>query len=144
MKTIATILNAFVLLAAMGCASTTAMRTTTAMVAPASHRPYLVLRTTRPMAFPGVPIYLIAELVGGDEVEATYCPRVVWMWADGTESSEDGDCAPYEQRASYQRMWMRGVVLSRPGQYVVAVRLEKPVGHIVVRTTLELTGLGGE
>lgn len=106
-------------------------------------QPTLVFRASRMIALPGQPIILTAELVGGDDTEKFYCPKVIWMWADGTESGVESDCEAYDARTEYQRRWSRGVALSQPGRYVLAVRLEK-AGKIIARQVLELTGAGME
>lgn len=43
------------------------------------------------------PVLLVAEILGPD-TEPWYCPRVDWTWPDGTTSSTESDCPPYEAR----------------------------------------------
>lgn len=109
------------------------------------NRPHFELRASRLIALPGQPITLTAELIGGEDDELHYCPRVVWELPDGTESSQEGDCPPWEQRVDYVRRWMKHGSLAAPGKYVFTVRLEKPAGHVVAKTMpLELIAAGGE
>jgi hypothetical protein len=128
------------IIGAAACGATTA----TVTITPKVKRPVLVLRASRVMAFPGAPILLSAVLEGGDDAEALYCPSVVWTWADGTESGEEGDCPAFAAGVEYPRRWTRWITLSMPGTYPISVRLEKPAGRVVARATLTLTGLGGE
>ena len=39
------------------------------------------------------PVLLTAEIVG-PETEDYYCPEIVWLWPNGTRSSEEADCEP--------------------------------------------------
>lgn len=107
-------------------------------------KPHLVLRSSRMIALPGQPITLTAELVGGEDAESMYCPRVVWSWPDGTESTTESDCPPWAPGVEYARRWMRHGSLAGPGVYVFRVRLEKPAGHVLTVATVELTAVGGE
>jgi hypothetical protein len=43
------------------------------------------------------PVRLTAE-IRGPEDEKWYCPRVDWVWPDGTTSSTESDCPPFERR----------------------------------------------
>lgn len=106
-------------------------------------RPRLVLRASRLVALPGQPIMLTAEVTGPD-VEAFYCPRVVWELPDGTESSTESDCAPWAPGVQAERRWSQHGALAAPGKYLFAVRLEKPRGHVLARETLELIAAGGQ
>ena len=102
------------------------------------------LRASHPVgAFPGVPVLLTASLDGDEEVEATYCPRIVWRWPDGTESAQEGDCPAFADRAEYPRRWTRWISLGRPGEYAVSVRWEK-AGRTIGWAEVTLRGLGGE
>ena len=107
-------------------------------------KPHLELRSTRLLALPGQPITLTAELVGGDDTEALYCPRVVWEWPDGTESSTESDCPPWAPGVEVERRWTRKGALAAPGLYRFTVRLEKPKGHVIARSSIELTAVGEE
>ena len=79
------------------------------------------------LAPPGglTPILLTAEIVG-PETEDYYCPEVVWLWPNGTRSSEEADCAPFEQRIDYPRRFNKRIGShSFPREYVVCVELRK-------------------
>lgn len=107
-------------------------------------RPHLELRSNRMLALPGQPITLTAELVGGEDDELHYCPRVVWEWPDRTESANESDCIPFAPNVEYTRRWTKRGSLAAPGVYAFGVRLEKPIGHVVARATIQLTAVGGE
>ena len=79
------------------------------------------------MAPPGgiIPILLTAEIVG-PETEEYYCPEVVWVWPNGTRSSEESDCEPFETRDHYPRRFTRRIgAHSFVRDYVVCVELRK-------------------
>lgn len=105
--------------------------------------PTLVLRSSRMLALPGQEITLTAEVVG-PETEAWYCPRVVWRYPDGTESSNEGDCPEWAPGVESVRRWTKRGSLAHPGTFPFEVRLEKPKGHTLARASIVLTALGGE
>lgn len=79
------------------------------------------------LAPPGgvTPILLTAEIVG-PETEEYYCPEVVWMWPNGTHSSEESDCEPFEQRSDYPRRFFKRIAAHAFARdYVVCVELRK-------------------
>jgi len=104
--------------------------------------PTFGLRASKLMAFPETPIMLTASL-GGEEVERLYCPRVVWEWPDGTESTEESECPPFADRGEYPRRWTKWIALAVPGEYPVKVRWEM-AGRRVGRAEVLLRALGGE
>ena len=56
-----------------------------------------------------------------------YCPRVVFEWEDGTRSSEESDCAPFEDAAAtdHERTWTRSRGFQKPGTYLIRAHLCK-------------------
>jgi hypothetical protein len=92
-------------------------------------RPDLRLRVTPrySLAPPGGfrTVLLTAEIVG-PETEEYYCPEVVWVWTDSTQSSSESDCDPFEQRSEYPRRFTRRVRMP-PARfdYRVCVELRK-------------------
>ena len=52
-------------------------------------KPRLDLRASPRMALLPVDVFVIAELVGGDETEDFYCPAIEWEWGDGNRSAHD-------------------------------------------------------
>jgi hypothetical protein len=72
-----------------------------------------------------IPILVTVEIVG-PETEKYYCPEVVWVWPNGTRSSEESDCEPFEQRSDYPRRFTRRIAAHAfPRDYVVCVVLRK-------------------
>lgn len=53
-------------------------------------------------------VILTAEIKGVED-ERWYCPKIVWSMPDGTEAMEESDCAPFEEREDYPRIWRRRV-----------------------------------
>lgn len=90
-----------------------------------SKRPRLDLRATPRMAMSPVNVLLIAELVGGDEVEDYYCPGLEWEWGDGARSAHESDCAPFEPGVEFERRFSATHAYSRPGDYQVKVTLRR-------------------
>ena len=70
-------------------------------------------------------ILLTAEIVG-PETEKYYCPEVVWVWPNGTRSSQESDCEPFVERIDYPRRFTRRIgARAYPRDYVVCVELRK-------------------
>src|SRR5437762_2363109 len=55
--------------------------------------------------------------------EDYYCPKVEWEWDDGTKSTEESDCAPFEQAAAadHERTWSHTREYWDAGQHLVTV-----------------------
>ena len=75
--------------------------------------------------------------------EDYYCPRVEWEWDDGTKSSEESDCPPFEQATApdHERIWSHTREYWDAGQHLVTVRIFK--GDRLVRkveTTVDIRG----
>lgn len=79
---------------------------------------------------------------GGDE--DYYCPRLEWEWEDGTISTEESDCPPFEtaQLQDHERSWTKSHQFRDPGQHTVKVRLYK--GDRVIRAVEAKVQISGE
>lgn len=88
-----------------------------------ARKPRLDLRVTPRMAFPPVEVLVVAELVGGDDLEEFYCPGLEWDWGDGSKSFHESDCAPYEAGTKVKRLYSARHAYFAPGRYSVKVRL---------------------
>jgi hypothetical protein len=67
----------------------------------------------------------MAEILG-PETEAWYCPRVEWIKPDGTVSSFEEDCPPFEERDEFRRIWSHDVCAPpNPDRWIVLIRLSK-------------------
>lgn len=87
-------------------------------------------------------VLLIAEIVG-PETEEWYCPKVTWEIPDGTRSSEESDCPPFDQREEFRRLWRRRICAPPTpvgtDAWEVGVELSKSgrtVAHGVVQFTV--------
>lgn len=52
---------------------------------------------------------LMTAEIKGTEDEGWYCPQVIWEMPDGTQAMEESDCAPFEEREDYPRIWRRRI-----------------------------------
>ena len=79
-------------------------------------------------------------------VEDYYCPRVEWEWEDGTKTSEESDCSPFDQASAdhHRKVWTRARAFKKSGTYAVKVRLYKADRMIhILETTAEVRGWEG-
>ena len=100
-------------------------------------KPQLDLRASPRIAFPPVQVLLTAQLKGGAELEEFYCPGLEWDWGDGTRSSHEADCAPFEPGTSLERFFRARHAYRSPGNYSVRLTLRRAdrtvaVGSVVV------------
>ena len=87
--------------------------------------PRLKLRTARRVAFSPVDVFVVAELVGGDDLEEYYCPGLVWDWGDGSRSASQSDCSPFEPGHELQRLFTARHVYRHAGHHRVRLILHK-------------------
>ena len=94
---------------------------------PADRRPSLSLRASPSVAFAPARIVLTADVRGGaDDFEDFYCPTIEWDWGDGTMSSSEADCAPYEPgKSQIRRRYAVERVYRQPGAFRIFFRLKK-------------------
>lgn len=107
-------------------------------------KPALELRATPRYAFSPANIFFTAELKGGDDVEALYCPEVEWEWGDGGKSVQESDCDPWTETTPIQRRFTSNHTFQFAGLYRVVVTLRKS-GKNVMSQSLTMTiraGLG--
>ena len=89
-------------------------------------KPSLSLKATPAVSFAPARIVLLAEVKGGGELESFYCPSVEWEWGDGTTSSAETDCAPFEEgKSQIKRRYSVDHQYKNPGQFRVVLRLKK-------------------
>lgn len=90
-------------------------------------KPSVSLRASPAVAFAPARIRLTAELRGGsDDFEELYCPKIEWEWGDGTTSSAEADCAPYEAgKSEIRRRYTVEHIYRTPGGYRIQFRLKK-------------------
>ena len=88
-------------------------------------RPQLDLRATPRMAFSPVEVLVVGQLKGGSDLEEFYCPGLEWDWGDGSHSSQESDCAPYESGMSLERFFSARHAYQAPGDYSVRLTLRR-------------------
>ena len=100
---------------------------------PKQKKPRLDLRASPRFAFSPVNIFLTAELQGGDDVEAFYCPELEWDWDDGGKSVHEADCAPFEPGVSkIERRFTADHEYRQAGVYTVKVTMRRNNNQIAV------------
>jgi hypothetical protein len=97
-------------------------------------KPGLELRSTPRFAFSPAEILFTAELKGGDDVEAVYCPEVEWEWGDGGKSVHEADCDPWAPGTKIQRRYTAHHVFQFAGLYRTRVTLRKSGKNILSQT----------
>jgi len=97
-------------------------------------RPRLDLKVTPRMGFAPLNVLLVAELVGGDEVEEYYCPQLEWDWDDGGKSATESDCAPFEPGMKIERRFTTEHEYRRSGAYNIKVTLRRAGRNLVIQT----------
>jgi hypothetical protein len=89
----------------------------------AAQRPRLDLRAMPRVAFSPVEVFLVGELRGGQDNEEFYCPALVWDWGDGSRSTRESDCSPYQDGMHLERFFSARHAFRDPGSYNVRLFL---------------------
>ena len=100
-------------------------------------RPRLDLKITPRTGFAPVSAFVVAELVGGDEVEEYYCPEIEWEWDDGGKSTTESDCSPFEPGMKIERRFTNEHEYRLSGAYNIKVTLRR-AGRNLVSQSLRL------
>ena len=116
----------------MRCGSALVSLLVVALAAPATageargaKKPRLDLRASPRIALMPIDVLVVAELVGGDEIEDFYCPAVEWDWGDGGRSAHEADCPPFEPGMAMARYHSAHHAYRQPGEYSVRVTLRR-------------------
>ena len=90
-------------------------------------KPSLSLKATPSVSFAPARIVVVAELKGGaDDHEEFYCPTVEWEWGDGTVSTAEADCNPYEAgKSQIKRRYTVEHQFRNAGGFKISLRLKK-------------------
>jgi len=99
-----------------------------------ARKPHLDLRASPRLALMPVDVFVIAELVGGEETEDFYCPAIEWEWGDGNRSAREGDCPPFRPGMTVARLHSATHAYRRPGEYSIRVTLRR-VGRALAAAT---------
>jgi hypothetical protein len=102
-----------------------------------ARKPRLDLRASPRMALLPVDVFVIAELVGGDETEEFYCPAIEWEWGDGNRSAQESDCPPFRPGIGLARLHSARHAYRRAGEYSIRVTLRR-VGRALAAATTQV------
>ena len=97
-------------------------------------KPQLDLRASPRFAFSPATVLLTAELKGGDDHPAFYCPEIEWDWDDGGRSVRESDCAPAEEGGAMARRFTANHNFRQAGTYNVKVTLRRNDKSIASRS----------
>jgi hypothetical protein len=103
-------------------------------------KPRLDLRASPRMSLMAANVLVVAELVGGDEIEDFYCPAVEWEWGDGARSAHEGDCPPFEPGMAMGRRHTASHAYRQPGEYSLRVTLRRAGRSLAAATTFVTIG----
>lgn len=90
-------------------------------------KPSLSLKASPSVSFAPARVVVVAELKGGaDDAEEFYCPTVEWEWGDGTTSTAEADCNPYEAgKSQIKRRYTVEHQFKNSGGFKISLRLKK-------------------
>lgn len=98
-------------------------------------KPRLDLRASPRMSLMAANVLVVAELVGGDEIEEFHCPAVEWEWGDGGRSAQESDCPPFEPGMSMARRHTASHAYRQQGEYNIRVTLRRAGRSLAAATT---------
>lgn len=106
--------------------------------AQSSKKPSLSLKASPSVSFAPARIVLVAEVKGGaDDNEEFYCPTVEWEWGDGTTSTAEADCDPYDPaKSQIKRRYTVEHRFLNSGGFRISIRLKKGTSTIASANTL--------
>jgi hypothetical protein len=107
----------------------------------ATPRPHLDLRAMPRAAFAPVEAFLVGELKGGQDNEEFYCPALVWEWGDGTRSSQESDCSPYQDGTKLERFFTARHAYGNRGTYNIKLFLVR-AGKILATSVVPISVYG--
>ena len=113
----------------LACGALTLVQSTTVLARTqgGNKKPSLSLKATPSVSFAPARIVVVAELKGGaDDHEEFYCPTVEWEWGDGTVSTAEADCNPYEAgKSQIKRRYTVEHQFRNAGGFKISLRLKK-------------------
>lgn len=110
-----------------------------------SRKPRLDLRASPRIAFSPVEVFVVAELVGGEEMEDFHCPGLEWDWDDGAKSAHEADCAPFATGTELERRFTAQHAYRQAGEYTIRVTMRRANRSLAVATAriMVQSGVGG-
>ncbi|MCR4375195.1 MAG: hypothetical protein NUW22_10125 [Acidobacteria bacterium] len=111
-------------------------------------KPKAALRVNPALIFPPARVVATAELTeGANDFQDYYCPKIEWIWGDGTQSGSGEDCEPYEAGTSEIRRRYsadhnyRGDPMSGATSYDVVFRMKQGSKTVLsLRQTIKVQG----
>lgn len=105
--------------------------------AQSNKKPSLSLKAKPSVSFAPARVVLVAEVKGGaDDNEEFYCPNVQWEWGDGTTSTSETDCDPYDPgKSQIKRRYTVEHRFRNPGGFRIFIRLKKGTDTIASANT---------
>lgn len=111
-------------------------------------RPKSALRVNPALIFPPARVVATAELTeGANDFQDYYCPKIEWIWGDGTQSESGEDCEPYEAgKSEIRRRYSadhnyRGDPMSGATSYDVVFRMKQGSKTVLsLRQTIKVQG----
>lgn len=90
-------------------------------------KPSLSLKASPAIAFAPARVVVVAEVKNGpNDFEEFYCPTLEWEWGDGTFSTAEADCAPYEPgKSEIKRRYATEHRYKDPGGFRIVLRFKK-------------------
>lgn len=83
------------------------------------------------IGIPPLTVWLVAE-VKGPPAEKLYCPQIVWLYPNGTEDSEESECADWESTQEFPRRWAKGLILGNAMRDPYTFVVEARRGNVVI------------
>ncbi len=108
-------------------------------------KPKLNLRAAPRIAMAPVEVLITAELVGGDELEEFYCPKLQWDWDDGSRSDQEPDCPPFESGMALERRFTATHEYRQSGIFNAKLSLRRG-DRVIASASIQVTvraGVGG-
>ncbi len=112
-------------------------------------RPKSALRVNPTLVFPPARIVATAELTeGANDYQDYYCPKIEWIWGDGTQSESGEDCEPYEagkseirRRYSADHNFRSDLMSGGGGSYDIIFRMKQGSKIVLsLRQTIKVQG----
>lgn len=111
-------------------------------------KPKAALRVNPAVIFPPARIVATAELTeGANDFQEYYCPKIEWIWGDGTQSESGEDCEPYAAgKSEIRRRYSadhnyRGDPMAGAASYDVIFRMKQGSKTVLsLRQTIKVQG----
>jgi phosphate-selective porin len=107
----------------------------------AGSQPQLSLRATPRVGLSPTGVILTGQLQGGEDVEEFHCPALEWDWDDGSRSSSEEDCGPFQAGSGIARRFSARHLYRGPGSYRARLTLSR-AGRAVAAATVMITVRG--